>query len=112
MSACTACRRLFRAKGTGGMTSRVESFTGTSQVTGRPFNLIVAFEHSSDQHGNMLGRAIAESSFHHLVDYNWNISMGAPSFVEESPGDQIKKDPAKLDDIKVYVRNVAHWLAG
>src|SRR5262245_27657280 len=31
--------------------------TGTSQVTGRPFNLIVAFENHRDTHGNMLGRA-------------------------------------------------------
>ena len=86
--------------------------TGTSKVTGRPFNLIVAFEHSRDAHGNTLGRAIAESSFHHLVDYNWDTSMGCPSFVEEPPGDQIKRDPARLVDIKLYVRNAAHWLAG
>jgi hypothetical protein len=44
--------------------------TGKSQTTGRPFNLVVAFERSVDEHGNHLGRAIAESSFHHLVDYN------------------------------------------
>ncbi len=34
--------------------------TGTSKVTGRPFNLIVAFESARDVHGNMLGRAVAE----------------------------------------------------
>lgn len=85
---------------------------GTSQTTGRPFNLIVAFEHSRDTHGNMLGRAIAESSFHHLVDYNWDTSKGCPSYVEEPPGDHIEREPAKLDDIKAYVRNVAYWLAG
>src|SRR5882762_6438865 len=43
--------------------------TGLSQVTGRPFNLIVAFDSSRDEHGHLLGRGIAESSFHHLVDY-------------------------------------------
>jgi len=85
--------------------------TGMSQVTGRPFNLVVAFERSRDAHGNVLGRAIAESSFHHFVDYNWNTSKGCPSFLEESPGDQIKRDPAKLGDVKTYVRNVAVWLA-
>jgi len=42
--------------------------TGTSKVTGRPFNLNVAFESARDAHGKTLGRAIAESSFHHLVD--------------------------------------------
>ena len=86
--------------------------TGISQVTGRPFNLSVAFEKARDDHGNMLGRAIAESSFHHFVDYNWDTSKGCPSFVEEPPGDQIKLDPAKLDDVKTYVGNLARWLAG
>jgi len=85
--------------------------TGTSQVTGRRFNLIVAFEQARDRHGNMLGRAIAESSFHHLADYNWDTSQGCPSFLIDPPGDQIKRDPEKLNDIKVYVRNVALWLA-
>ena len=46
--------------------------TGTSTVTGRDFNLVVAFDESDNRHGNTLGRAIAESSFHHLVDYNWD----------------------------------------
>ena len=86
--------------------------TGTSQVTGRPFSLIVAFEHSRDQYGNMLGRAIAESSFHHFVDYNWDTAKGCPSFLAEPPGDQIKREPERLNDIKSYVRNVAYWLAG
>ena len=85
--------------------------TGASQVSGRPFNLIVAFERAADAHGNMLGRAIAESSFHHFVDYNWDTSRGCPTFLEEPPGDQIKRDPAKLLDIKTYVGNVARWLA-
>jgi len=86
--------------------------TGTSQVTSRPFNLIVAFERSRDQNGNILGRAIAQSSFHHFVDYNWDTSKGCPSFVEEPPGNQIKREPEKLNDIKSYVRNAACWLAG
>lgn len=85
--------------------------TGKSLVTGRPFNLCVALEREQDQHGNMLGRAIAESSFHHFVDYNWDVEAGAPSFVMEPPGEQIKKDPRPLADIKAYVRNVALWLA-
>ncbi len=85
--------------------------TGVSQVTGRPFNLIVAFESMTDGHGNTLGRAVAESSFHHLVDYNWDISKGCPSFVAEPPGDQIRTEPEKLRDVKAYVSNVAQWLA-
>jgi len=84
--------------------------TGTSQTTGRPFNLIVAFERTRDSNGNLLGRALAQSSFHHFVDYNWDTSMGCPSFLEEPPGDQIKREPEKLNDVRAYVTKVAHWL--
>jgi hypothetical protein len=28
-----------------------------------------------------LGRGIAESSFHHLVDYHWDTKKGCPDFV-------------------------------
>jgi hypothetical protein len=85
--------------------------TGLSKVSQRPFNLIVAFETERDIHGNTLGRAVAESSFHHFVDYNWDTSMGCPSFLAEPPGDQIKREPEKLEDVKTYVRNLALWLA-
>jgi hypothetical protein len=86
--------------------------TGKSQVTGRPFNLVVAFVSSKDAHGNKLGRGIAESSFHHLADYNWDTDMGCPSFVAEPPGDGYKRNPQALEDIKTYVGNAAKWLAG
>jgi hypothetical protein len=85
--------------------------TGKSQVTGRPFNLMVAFEGARDSHGNTLGRAVAESSFHHFVDYNWDTSKGCPSFLAEPPGDRIEREPEKLEDIKTYVGNLALWLA-
>ena len=85
--------------------------TGLSLATGNVFNLVVAFEHSHDEAGHQLGRAIAESSFHHVVDYNWNTDMGCPSFLEEPPGDAIKREPEKLDDIKQYVTNAAAWLS-
>jgi hypothetical protein len=83
---------------------------GISQVTHRPFNLVVAFESMTDDHGNRLGRAIADSSFHHLVDYNWDISKGCPSFLVEPPGDQVQREPEKLNDVKAFVSNVAKWL--
>ena len=86
--------------------------TGISQVSKRSFNLIVAFEAMTDHHGNTLGRALAHSSFHHFVDYNWDTSKGCPSFLLEPPGDQIRREPEKLEDVKAYVRNVAKWLAG
>ena len=85
--------------------------TGVSSVTNRPFNLVVAFESTGDKHGNTLGRAVAESSFHHFVDYNWDTSAGCPSFLEEPPGDQLQREPEKLEDVKTYVRNLALWLA-
>jgi hypothetical protein len=85
--------------------------TGTSKVTGRPFNLIVAFEREPDGHGNVLGRAVAESSFHHFVDYNWDTSAGCPSFLAEPPGDQIVREPEKLEGVKTYARNLVLWLA-
>jgi hypothetical protein len=84
--------------------------TGTSETTGRSFNLVVALDRYDDRHGNHLGRAIAESSFHHLLDYNWDTDMGCPSFLEEPPGDGYKRHPEALEDIRTYVGNVAKWL--
>ena len=80
---------------------------GRSTVTGRQFGLVVAFERAHDGHG----RAIAESSFHHFADYNWDISKGHPSFVTEPPSDAIRRHPELLDDIHQYVENCVHWLA-
>ncbi len=84
---------------------------GKSKVTGRSFNLVVAFESSVDDHGNQLGRGIADSSFHHFADYNWDTEMGCPSFLVEPPGDGYKRNPEALQDIKTYVGNAARWLA-
>ncbi|HEY0158065.1 MAG TPA: hypothetical protein VGF28_12335 [Thermoanaerobaculia bacterium] len=81
--------------------------TGTSKVTQRPFNLIVAME-ANETHG----RALAHSSFHHFCDYNWDIARGCPSFVEEAPGDEIARDPRRLDDVRTYVANAVRWLQG
>jgi len=79
---------------------------GHSTITGRPFTLSVAFDSA---HGE--GNAVAESTFHHFADYNWDVGMGCPSFLSEPPSDRISKDPALLDDIKIYCDNVARWLA-
>jgi hypothetical protein len=57
-----------------------------------------------------MGRAVAESTFHHFADYNWDLDRGAPSFVTEEPGSQIKADPSRLAVYKDYVRNIATWL--
>jgi hypothetical protein len=78
---------------------------GKSETTGRDFNLIVAFDGNATS-----GRGIAESSFHHLCDYNWDPRAGAPSFVADPPSDDVIRDPRRLEDVKTYVRNVARWL--
>jgi hypothetical protein len=81
--------------------------TGKSSITGRDFNLIVAFEPSSDG-----GPAVAESTFHHFCDYNWDVRAGAPSFVTDRPGNKLAEFPRALDQTRRYVRNLALWLAG
>jgi len=85
--------------------------TGVSQTTGHHFNLVVALDNEIDAHGNSCGSAIAESSFHHFADYNWDISKGCPTFLLEPPGDEIRRDPARLHDVKTYVANLARWLS-
>ncbi len=81
--------------------------TGRSLVSGVTFNLAVAFEPSADD-----GPAIAQSTFHHFTDYNWNPQKGAPSFVTEPPGDALAHAPDAQRSIERYVRNLALWLAG
>ena len=83
---------------------------GRSRITGREFNLVVAFERSLAEDGSRLGRAVAESSFHHFADYNWDPAFGCPSFVTEPVGDTMK-NPCATRDILRYVRNLAVWLA-
>ena len=83
--------------------------TGTSTVSGRDFNLAVAID-GEPFDGGVMGRAIAVSTFHHFADLNWDTERGAPSFVTDRPGDEIKRDPARLEIFKDYVRNMARWL--
>jgi len=85
--------------------------TGVSKVTGRPFNLAVVFERDRDADGTILGRAVAESTFHHFCDYNWDVAYGCPSFVDEPPGNTMQTEPQALPDLKAYLRNLALWLA-
>jgi hypothetical protein len=83
---------------------------GRSATTGRRFNLAVLLDGEVGPDGRPMGRAIAESTFHHFADYNWDLDRGAPSFVTEAPGTQIKTDPSRLEIFKDYVRNIATWL--
>jgi len=81
--------------------------TGRSTVTGRRFNIAVAFDPGAEG-----GPAIAQSTFHHFTDYNWDTRSGCPSFVTEQPGDAILHTPEAIADTHRYVLNVAYWLAG
>ena len=83
---------------------------GRSTVTGRQFNLAVCLDGERDRDGRPVGRAVASSTFHHFADMNWDVDRGAPSFVTEPPGDEIKRDPSRLDVFKDYVHNIARWL--
>jgi hypothetical protein len=80
---------------------------GRSKVTGAAFNLVVAF----DPPAEAAGRAVAQSTFHHFCDYNWDIRAGSPSFVSEPPGDGMVHHPEARRDIETYVRNLVLWLA-
>lgn len=83
---------------------------GRSATTGRRFNLAVVLDGERAPNGQPMGRAVAESTFHHFADYNWHLGFGAPSFVSEPPGGQIAADPYRLAVFKDYVRNLADWL--
>ncbi|HEX4159199.1 MAG TPA: hypothetical protein VHY79_12040 [Rhizomicrobium sp.] len=81
--------------------------TGTSKASGRRFNLVVAFEPSASG-----GPAVAQSTFHHFANYNWDPSSGAPGFVTEPPGNGLAHSEAAQRSTRRYVRNLALWLAG
>lgn len=98
----------------GAVSAHVPSATvvaqGRSAVTDRRFNLAVALDGEPGPDGRPMGRALAESTFHHFADYNWDVECGAPPFVSELPGAHITADPSRLAVFKDYVRNVAAWL--
>jgi len=81
--------------------------TGVSNVTGRKFNIAVAFEPTAAG-----GPALAESTFHHFADYNWDISAGCPSFVTERPGSNFARSQEAQNAVRRYVHNIALWLSG
>jgi hypothetical protein len=80
--------------------------TGRSLASGKQFNIAVAFERTPTE-----GPALAESTFHHFADYNWDARRGSPDFVSETPVYELPDSPA-MSSVHRYVRNVALWLAG
>jgi len=81
--------------------------TGTSKASGRQFNLAVAFEPSPNG-----GPGIAQSTFHHFADFNWDPAKGCPSFADETPGTGLAQSLEAQRSIRRYVQNLALWLAG
>jgi hypothetical protein len=57
------------------------------------------------------GPALAQSTFHHFADYNWDVSSGAPTFVDEPPGRALAETPEAMASTKAYARNLALWLS-
>ena len=85
---------------------------GTSIQSGRTFNIAVALEgEACDGSNGVKGRAVAESTFHHFADMNWDTTIAPPSFVTDKPGTQIANDPERLEVFKEYIRNIARWLS-
>lgn len=80
---------------------------GRSKRTGVSFNIVVAFERSEAG-----GRAIAQSTFHHFADYNWDPAMGCPSFVSEPPGHGLAASAEAQRQVRQYAVNLALWTAG
>jgi hypothetical protein len=80
--------------------------TGKSEVTGAPFAIAVAFEPQA----NGMGPALAQSTFHHFADYNWDPDHGKPSFVSEAPGGSLRVTPEAKRSTELYVANLARWL--
>lgn len=78
---------------------------GRSRTTQAQFNLCVAIEEPGQ------GRVVSDSSFHHFCDYNWNPALGAPSFVDEPPGDGMSLSQEAADDARRYAANIALWLS-
>ncbi|MBN8830918.1 MAG: hypothetical protein J0G94_09885 [Sphingomonadales bacterium] len=78
---------------------------GQSKASGQMFNIAAAFEGLAGA-----GRAIAQSTFHHFADYNWDVRAGAPTFVTEPTGDGLIRNPQALADTHRYAINLAAWL--
>ncbi len=79
---------------------------GTSKTSGKRFNIAVAFEP-----GENGGPAVAQSSFHHFADYNWDPKLGCPGFVGEVPGNGLRQSPEAIGDTRQYMLNLAQWLS-
>ncbi len=84
---------------------------GSSKVSGRSFGCAVAIEGEPSMDGAPLGRAVAQSTFHHFVDPNLDPGAPLPSFVTEKSGSGMRTNVAALQDSLQYIDNLAEWLS-
>ncbi|MEO1041057.1 MAG: hypothetical protein AAFX52_02085 [Pseudomonadota bacterium] len=84
---------------------------GRSVVTGNQFGIAVAFDGERDEDGRSLGRAVAQSTFHHFVDPNLDPSKPLPSFCTEEKGSGMVTHPKAAQDSLRYIENLADWLS-
>lgn len=78
---------------------------GASAATGRDFPIAVAVEPFEGA-----GPVFADSSFHHIADYNWNPDVGCPSFVDEPCGHTVIEDARAAAEVRRYATAIAAWL--
>lgn len=88
-----------------------EIIRGRSKITGNQFGIAVAFSGEALAGGSPLGRAVAQSTFHHFVDPNLDPDEPLPSFCAEKPGTSMNDNPAALRDSLRYIENLAGWLS-
>ncbi|MEM7765806.1 MAG: hypothetical protein AAF290_17220 [Pseudomonadota bacterium] len=87
-----------------------ELIRGLSRVTGNEFCVAVAFSGETDAIGNTLGRAVAQSTFHHFADANLDPAAPLPTFCTERSGTSMRDNPRALEDSLRYIENLANWL--
>jgi hypothetical protein len=80
--------------------------SGASKATGRRFNIAVAFEAGAGD-----GAAVAQSTFHHFADFNWDPARGCPSFVSEPTGSAFTTSEEARHATRQYVANLVCWLS-
>lgn len=84
---------------------------GSSKVSGRSFGCAVAIEGEPSTDGAPLGRAVAQSTFHHFVDPNLDPGAPLPSFVTEKSGSGMRTNLTALQDSLRYIDNLADWMS-
>ena len=73
---------------------------GRSTATGRTSTSRWCWTASAHRTAGPWAGRVAESTFHHFADYNWDLDRGAPSFVTEPPGHADQGRPVAAGDLQ------------